>query len=644
LDKTSITAYLKPRVLKQILQRNSSLFEVPLVLLDSAGRVLVETTVREHPSFEKDSGTTLPIMIRGTLFGSLLGYETGYIRGERFHLLLENVVEQISELIISEMKLDSMSEELLHNYKVLNLFYNVSNSLVNILNVRKVCNIILERIVATIGLSKASVLLLDESRKHLTVVAHHGLPDEEVEGALFDLEESVCREAIAMAKPLFIQNIDHYPGLKMRSRGHYRFNSFISVPILKIGQGSNQEVLGVINVADKLSGDPFYSGDMKLIIALTSLAAMSIQNARNFETVERSKEEWESTFDAITDTVAILDMNYRLLRVNQAYQSLNGWDKEFLIHKTCYRVFYHLDSPCQGCPAGRTMRTGEPSYAEKKIGARIFRQWTYPVRNETGKISSVVIYSRDVTNLKRLKERLIQSERMASIGQIAAGVAHEIRNPLGSIVTAVEVLSSAGGSDEENLYTLTEVIQVEAKRLNDIISEFLLYAAPQQLKLRENNLNRVIREVLRMIRPEAEKEGKRIEVRLDDRVEPSLFDEAKIKQVIWNIVLNGIQSMGSGGVLFVSTRWTEERVEFRVRDQGPGIRNEDRARIFDPFFTTKATGTGLGLSIVNRIIGDHHGEVEIQSQPGIGSEFIVSLPLKGKREPAPENPVRVMDV
>jgi len=631
LEKTRIAHYIKQKHLQDLLKRNADFLEIPLVLRDGDGNVIAEFPDNAFSTSDAESMETYPVSLRGKLLGTLSGYGKEPFTGERLRKALENVVAHLTDLILCEVKLDSMSEELLHNYKVLNLFYNVSNSLVNILNVRKVCNIILERIVATIGLSKASVLLLDESRENLMVVAHKGLPEDEVENQLFPLSESVCKDAILKAKPLFIQNIDHDPGLKKRSRGKYRSNSFISVPILKSSRRESREVLGVINVADKSSGDSFYSGDMKLIVALTSLAAMSIQNATYFEEVARTKDEWESTFDAITDSVAILDHRFHLLKVNKAYRNSGFGGGNNFAGKSCHELLYQKKSPCAGCPVAATLKKGKPAYAEKKVGSRIYRPWTYPIFDEEGNCSSVVMYTRDVTQLKKLKERLIQSERMASIGQIAAGVAHEIRNPLGSIVTAVEVLSSEGGTDEENAYTLTEVLKVEARRLNDIISEFLLYAAPQQPVLQENHLNRILEEGIRMAESEARKNGISIVMDLDDRIPSTSFDAGKIKQVIWNLVINGIQAMPVGGTLKVRSHRRSDGIEFRVCDEGEGIRQQDVSRIFDPFYTTKSSGTGLGLSIVNRIVEDHNGRIEIESEEGKGAKFIVQLFAKNKK-------------
>ncbi len=636
MDKRIITDYIKPKVLEGVLQRQASLFRTRFRLLDPAGALLLEVAPQAGwPSGPEESAST-PLAVRDQPLGTLAADVTDALPKGHLHLALETCGAHLCDLALCEIKLDSMSEELLQNYKVLNLFYNVSHALVNILNVRKVCEVILDRIVSTIGITKASVLLLDESREYLNVVAHQGLPEGEVRHQRLALTDSVCRDVILKAKPLFIQNIDHYPDLKKRSRGTYRSKSFVSVPILKSGRPHSLEVLGVINIADKSSGDPFYSGDMKLIIALTSLAAMSIENAVYFEAVARSKEVWEGTFDAITDSVAILDRNYQLLKLNKAYDALGlPATREVLLHQTCYRAFYQRETICPDCPVTETLANGKPAYAEKAIGGKIFRQWTYPMLDEAGRTASVVMYTRDVTNLKKLQERLTQSERMASIGQIAAGVAHEIRNPLSSIVTAVDVLSSGGSTAKEDFFTLTEVIRVEANRLNDIITEFLLYAAPQPPVFSANRLNEIVAEVIRMMGSAAEKQNVEIVTELDPAVGLSSFDGDKIKQVIWNLGLNGIEAMTSGGRLTVATRRIDDAQELRVRDDGHGIGVEYRRKIFDPFFTTKARGTGLGLSVVSRIVEGHRGTIDLTAAPGGGTEFVVTLPCE---IPAAANP------
>ncbi|MDX1762851.1 MAG: ATP-binding protein [bacterium] len=369
---------------------------------------------------------------------------------------------------------------------------------------------------------------------------------------------------------------------------------------------------------------------MKLILALTSLAAMSIRNAQNFEGVKRSKEEWESTFDAITDSVAILDRDYRLVKVNKAYRESQRAGGDGLIGQTCHRLFYKKEGPCPDCPAVETLRTEQPAYAEKRVGEKIFRQWTYPIKNRQDDSLSVVMYTRDVTNLKTLKDRLVRSERMATIGQFAAGMAHEIRNPLGSIVTAADVLSTQAGTGQEDWKTLTDVMQLEAKRLNDIITEFLLYAAPRRPEIAVHDLNRLVEEMIPMIRAEAEQKGMHVESSLAPAVDGGLFDPDKMRQVIWNLVINGIQAMAMGQTLTVATGQGPDGIMLVIQDEGTGISETDRKRIFDPFFTTKSRGSGLGLSIVSRIVEDHEGRIEVASLPGGGTAFTVILPRENQ--------------
>ena len=184
LEKTRISHYIKPKTLQKILDRSGMMLGTPLVLLDPEGNEIAECLNGAGPIPRDLQKEIFPIDVRGKIFGSLVGYETERFQGNKLRDVLTYVTEQITDLILNEIRLDSMSEELLHNYKVLNLFYNVSNALVNILNVRKVSNIILDRIVATIGITKASVLLLDSSRKTLQVVAHKGLSEDVVENKL----------------------------------------------------------------------------------------------------------------------------------------------------------------------------------------------------------------------------------------------------------------------------------------------------------------------------------------------------------------------------------------------------------------------------------------------------------------------------
>jgi len=195
---------------------------------------------------------------------------------------------------------------------------------------------------------------------------------------------------------------------------------------------------------------------------------------------------------------------------------------------------------------------------------------------------------------------------------------------------------SRGDLKPEERQVLLEIVRKESKRLNDTLSQFLQYARPRDLKLAVADLNETVREVLQMIRSDERTLG---EIRIGEDLDVGLprfaMDADQIRQVIWNIVLNGLQAMESVGELTVSTAREDGRVVLRIKDTGPGIPQEELARIFEPFHTTKQKGSGLGLAVAERIVSAHGGGIRVHSERGRGTDFSIHLPL-GKEEAAHE--------
>jgi signal transduction histidine kinase len=240
--------------------------------------------------------------------------------------------------------------------------------------------------------------------------------------------------------------------------------------------------------------------------------------------------------------------------------------------------------------------------------------------------------------LKSTQEKLIRSERLAAVGELAAQIAHEIRNPLGAISNSVGVLRrdlDLRGDDRR----LLEVVHEEAERLESIIADFLKFARPRPIHRTPQNLAEMLDDLLLLLsqkRPlDREKSHIRIEKNYDPELPAANVDAAQTREALWNLLVNAVEAMSSGGVLEVAVRGTGDgAVEVIVSDTGKGIRKEDLARIFEPFHTTKADGTGLGLAIVQRIIDAHGGEVSVSSDEGRGSAFRLRFPLSSnERQP-----------
>lgn len=248
------------------------------------------------------------------------------------------------------------------------------------------------------------------------------------------------------------------------------------------------------------------------------------------------------------------------------------------------------------------------------------------VRDDKNEILGYVSNGIDLSEQKALEERVAHAEALATIGEMAAVVAHEIRNPLGSIVMAAQQLADEGLSREDK-DTVTRVLRTESKRLNEALSNFLSYARPRPLNRRENNLNALLKEISEMAFVNEELTGgARLSLSFDGSLESFPFDADHIRQVVWNILLNAIQILGGQGTVTVRSGKGDGAAWFSISDTGPGIPESIRADLFKPFRTTKQQGTGLGLAIAERIVKAHGGRVDVETRLGHGSTFTVTLP------------------
>jgi signal transduction histidine kinase len=232
--------------------------------------------------------------------------------------------------------------------------------------------------------------------------------------------------------------------------------------------------------------------------------------------------------------------------------------------------------------------------------------------------------------------QLRRADRLSALGQLSAGLAHEIRNPLGAIKGAVEILQEdyQAGHPKAEFYA---ILLKEVERLNDVLTNFLNFARPATPHFAPVDVRAVLGTLEGLISGQAR--GHRVQIFTSFHPGPSrvMADETLMKQAFLNIMLNAVEAMPEGGDLAIATRLSSggatggrpEWVEVVFDDTGPGIREEDLGRIFDPFFTTKADGTGLGLAITHRIIENHHGTIRVMSQRGKGTTFVVTLPLEG---------------
>lgn len=246
-------------------------------------------------------------------------------------------------------------------------------------------------------------------------------------------------------------------------------------------------------------------------------------------------------------------------------------------------------------------------------------------------ISGSLVYLRDITELKLSDARLRRAESLASLTTMTAGMAHEIKNPLGSIGIHIQLMQKALNRDDvpdseffnKNLNILSE----EVERLNGIVVDFLFAVRPMDVNLKERSLLSVIDETMQLVRPELEEDGIEIEMLLEENVPLLQLDEKLVKQALLNIIKNAMNAMSGGGHLAIHVFAESDNVILIIKDDGEGISEENLNKIFEPYFTTKDFGSGLGLTLVYKIIKEHNGEIQLKSKLGIGTSFIIKLPV-----------------
>ncbi len=241
----------------------------------------------------------------------------------------------------------------------------------------------------------------------------------------------------------------------------------------------------------------------------------------------------------------------------------------------------------------------------------------------TPSLPGFVAVFQDLTGLRRMEEQMRRADRLAAVGQLAAGLAHEIRNPLASMSGSIELLAGNARLDDKDR-RLMQIVLRESERLELLVRDFLNFARPKQTELARVTLAPLVEEVLQVFEGSA-KHALSLSRELDGGAAVR-GDEAQLRQVLWNLLRNAADAVSSGGEVKVGVLARDGEVRLEVKDTGVGIGPEERARIFEPFFSTKERGSGLGLATVHRIIEAHGGRIELESEPGRGSTFSVILP------------------
>jgi len=391
---------------------------------------------------------------------------------------------------------------------------------------------------------------------------------------------------------------------------------------------ARNKVIGVLWVDNYFNRKPITEEDMRFLAGFSDQVASAIESARLFEQVKLAEMELENIFESISDLLYITTEDYTIRNINKAVVEKVGRPKEEIIGRKCYEIFHGMDRPYERCPHHKTVTTRKAyieEFEDPYRGGTMLTS-TSPLFDGKGEFIGTVHIVRDITELQRLRERLSQAERMATLGEVAAKVAHEIRNPLVSIGGFSRRLE---GKLEGQLKDYAAVITREVGRLEGILRDILSFVRDVRIKKENVQVVDILNEIISLYLHEIKKKGILLKTDYQDPLY-LYIDPNRMKEALINIIGNAIQVLKHEDILRVRTYRSDGYGIIEVSDTGPGIEEKDLPFIFDPFFTTKIDGTGLGLAITHRIVEEHKGRIEVSSEKGKGTTFKIYLPCKIK--------------
>ena len=397
----------------------------------------------------------------------------------------------------------------------------------------------------------------------------------------------------------------------------------------------------------------------KLIGRLGRIDPEEVQNY--FLRLAQEKGFLETVFNAIQEGIIVTDSNGRITYLNEAACQLFGLESEDSIGKRLDERVRGLDWKSVSDAAGPISRDMEIFYpANRFINFYIVPlviEPRDPGRGEGGGESSsprpavslegdeqamagteevgYAIILRDITESRRSTQQTIESERFNALTLLAAGVAHEIGNPLNSLHIHLQLIErkvrELSGPEKKEIQQSIDVARAEITRLDSIITQFLRAIRPSKPQLRPENINGIVEEAVHFFEPEIKDRDVVVEQELRPDLPPLPVDRDQMKQAFYNVIKNSLEAMKRRGILRIRTSMDETHAIIRFTDTGGGISAENLSRVFEPYFTTKPSGTGLGLLIVRRIVREHGGEMAMQSSEGRGLTLTIRLPYRDER-------------
>ena len=353
------------------------------------------------------------------------------------------------------------------------------------------------------------------------------------------------------------------------------------------------------------------------------------------KTLNEMKVYTSKLLETMDNAVISVDNKGKIKTFNRKSEEIFGKKKEKVLNKDCQEVLnlnILEESIFKKCLLEKKNISQEIILEEKGLKKKILDLNSSFLTDESGEITGLVAVIRDVTEIKDLNEEVARHKRLAALGKLSAGIAHEIRNPLSSIRGLAQFVYNSFSETDERKEDLNTIIQ-EVDRLNKLVVQVLDFAKLKKPNLTPFSLNDLIRKIAELFKLEIKDKQIKFSLELSPDISQIQADEDQVRQILMNVIINAIQAIPKEGEIKIKTEKAllkgEPAIKLIIEDSGIGITEKDFSQIFDPFFSTKERGSGLGLSIVYKLVEGHQGEIKVESKEGKGTKFVIFLPQKG---------------
>jgi PAS domain S-box-containing protein len=529
---------------------------------------------------------------------------------------------------------ERLTSSLQQRVQELTVLYRIGKSVTGLMGQEQLLERIVEAGVYITQAEEGFLLLHDQEHSELYLRAAKNLGEQRAQSLRIPVDDSLAGQVVRTGRPVRLDQVRSGVALKVKTG--FLVRALLQVPLML-----GDQVVGVLAVDNRQSDRPFSENDQYLLAALADYAAIAIENARLYEQIKLSEQRYKDLFANAYDLIFALDQELRITSINKAGQQLTGYSLEDLLGRPLPALasdasWKHAEQPLRDLLRGHGVQPFELELIRQDQDLVYLEVSAQVMLNGAG-VKGVHCIARNLTERRRLEQKLIQSEKLSAIGQLVAGVAHELNNPLTSVSGYAQLLLRDASLLDETRQDI-EQIHTQAERAAKIVQNLLIFAREHQPERHMVAINEVLRSALALQNYQLKVDNISVMLELDPDLPATTADPHHLQQVFLNLITNARHAMverGGRGTLTLRTsvvRGPEDdaTIQVEIQDTGIGIPERDLEKIFNPFFTTKPVGqgTGLGLSICFGIIKEHEGQIWAESQLGFGTRVFVALPMR----------------